>query len=189
MGHPDPTLQGTIVSLYDIGWCVPCAHLSDTSHSSHFLELLRRDGNIWLRSVLLSLIWARLTCSVGERYGRKKTFLVGVVVMSIGAVLQACAFSVPHMVVARLITGNWLTDAHDYLILDPGYHKALEMGKIFPTLLFCKLDGPCSINTATAPVWQSETSKPSWRGKLVVFEMMFVPTSCDFGGNLPTSAA
>ena len=30
------------------------------------------------------------------------------------------------------------------------------------------------INTATAPVWQSETSKPEWRGKLVVFGMMCV---------------
>jgi len=28
------------------------------------------------------------------------------------------------------------------------------------------------INTATAPIWQSETSKPSWRGKLVVLEMI-----------------
>lgn len=28
------------------------------------------------------------------------------------------------------------------------------------------------INTATAPVWQSETSKASWRGKLVIIEMI-----------------
>jgi MFS family permease len=28
------------------------------------------------------------------------------------------------------------------------------------------------INTSTAPVWQSETSKASWRGKLVVIEMI-----------------
>ncbi|KAG6852891.1 hypothetical protein C0991_008341 [Blastosporella zonata] len=28
------------------------------------------------------------------------------------------------------------------------------------------------MNTATAPVWQSETSKPSLRGKLIVFEMI-----------------
>lgn len=28
------------------------------------------------------------------------------------------------------------------------------------------------INTATAPIWQTETSKASWRGKLVILEMM-----------------
>lgn len=43
--------------------------------------------------------------SVGENLGRKKTFLIGVVIMSIGAILQACAYSVPQMIVARLVTG------------------------------------------------------------------------------------
>jgi MFS family permease len=42
----------------------------------------------------------------GEQLGRKKTFLVGVTIMSIGAVLQTCAFSVAQMIVARLITGT-----------------------------------------------------------------------------------
>lgn len=28
------------------------------------------------------------------------------------------------------------------------------------------------LNTSTAPVWQSETCKASWRGKLVVIEMI-----------------
>ncbi|KAI1258787.1 general substrate transporter [Xylariaceae sp. FL1019] len=28
------------------------------------------------------------------------------------------------------------------------------------------------INTSTAPVWQGETSKPSWRGRLIVIEMI-----------------
>ena len=31
------------------------------------------------------------------------------------------------------------------------------------------------MNTSTSPVWQSETTKPSLRGKLIVFGMMFVP--------------
>ena len=30
------------------------------------------------------------------------------------------------------------------------------------------------INTATAPVWQSETSQLKWRGKLVVIEMILL---------------
>lgn len=28
------------------------------------------------------------------------------------------------------------------------------------------------INTATAPIWQTETAQPKWRGKLVIIEMM-----------------
>ncbi|KDR72883.1 hypothetical protein GALMADRAFT_252212 [Galerina marginata CBS 339.88] len=103
MGDPDPTLQGTIVSLYDIG----------------------------------CFFGAISTFVFGERLGRKKTLLIGVIIMSIGAILQMCSFSVAQMIVARLITG---------------------LGN--------------GINTATAPVWQSETSKPAWRGKLVVFGMI-----------------
>ncbi|TFK71024.1 general substrate transporter [Pluteus cervinus] len=103
MGNPDPNLQGTIVSLYDIG----------------------------------CFLGAMSTFAFGERLGRKKTFIIGVAIMSIGAIMQTCAFSVAQMIVARLITG---------------------LGN--------------GINTATAPVWQSETSKPEWRGKLVVFGMI-----------------
>ncbi|KAF7328756.1 Hexose carrier protein [Mycena venus] len=103
MGNPNPSLQGAIVALYDIG----------------------------------CLFGALAAMVVGEHLGRKKTFLTGVVIMSVGALMQACAYTVPQMIVARLITG---------------------LGN--------------GINTATAPVWQSETCKASWRGKLVVFEMV-----------------
>ncbi|KAI1811163.1 hexose carrier protein [Poronia punctata] len=74
--------------------------------------------------------------SIGERLGRKKTIVLGTAVMTVGAILQTSSFSVPHMIVARIVTG---------------------IGN--------------GINTATAPVWQTETSKVSNRGKLVVFEM------------------
>ncbi|KAJ7640318.1 general substrate transporter [Mycena polygramma] len=83
------------------------------------------------------LVGALAAMVFGEHLGRKKTFLIGVVIMSIGALMQACAYTVSQMIIARLITG---------------------LGN--------------GINTATAPVWQSETCKPSWRGKLVVFEMV-----------------
>ncbi|KAI1499280.1 general substrate transporter [Biscogniauxia marginata] len=79
---------------------------------------------------------ALVAFSIGERLGRKKTILIGTSVMMIGAILQTSSFSVPHMIVARIITG---------------------IGN--------------GINTATAPVWQTETSKVHNRGKLVVFEM------------------
>ncbi|KAI2606603.1 general substrate transporter [Hypoxylon sp. NC1633] len=73
---------------------------------------------------------------IGENIGRKKTVLVGTVIMTIGAILQTSSFSVPHMIVARIVTG---------------------IGN--------------GINTATAPVWQTETSKVHNRGYLVMLEM------------------
>ncbi|KAF9483697.1 general substrate transporter [Pholiota conissans] len=103
MGEPDAKLQGTIVSLYDIG----------------------------------CFLGAMSTFVFGEGLGRKKTLMTGTAIVSIGAILQTAAFSVPQITVARIITG---------------------IGN--------------GINTATAPVWQSETSKPDFRGKLVVFELI-----------------
>ncbi|OTA78186.1 hypothetical protein M434DRAFT_38539 [Hypoxylon sp. CO27-5] len=73
---------------------------------------------------------------IGEIIGRKRTVLVGTGIMTIGAILQTSSFSVPHMIVARIVTG---------------------IGN--------------GINTATAPVWQTETSKVHNRGKLVMLEM------------------
>ncbi|GAM89376.1 hypothetical protein ANO11243_074130 [Dothideomycetidae sp. 11243] len=74
---------------------------------------------------------------IGDRLGRKKSVLLGTTIMSVGAILQITAYSVPQMIVGRVIAG---------------------IGN--------------GINTATAPVWQSETSKASWRGKLIVIELI-----------------
>ncbi|KAI0882812.1 general substrate transporter [Annulohypoxylon maeteangense] len=73
---------------------------------------------------------------IGEAIGRKRTILTGTAIMTVGAILQATSFSVPHMIVARIVSG---------------------IGN--------------GINTATAPVWQTETSKVHNRGKLVMLEM------------------
>ncbi|KAJ4490607.1 general substrate transporter [Lentinula aciculospora] len=80
---------------------------------------------------------AMITIVFAERFGRKKWLIFGVIVMSIGAILQTSAFTVVHMIVARLVTG---------------------IGN--------------GMNTSTAPVWQSETAKASWRGSLIVFSMI-----------------
>ncbi|KAJ3787481.1 general substrate transporter [Lentinula aff. detonsa] len=103
MGNPDSGLQGTIVSLYDIG----------------------------------CFAGAMITIVFAERFGRKKWLIFGVIIMSIGAILQTSAFTVAHMIVARVVTG---------------------IGN--------------GMNTSTAPVWQSETAKASWRGGLIVFSMI-----------------
>ena len=59
-----------------------------------------------LANLYSSFLGAISTFGFGERLGRKKTLLVGVTIMSVGAILQTCAFSVAQMIVARLITGK-----------------------------------------------------------------------------------
>lgn len=73
----------------------------------------------------------------GAKLGRKWSILLGTIVMMTGAVLQISAFSVPHMIVGRIIAG---------------------LGN--------------GLNTAAAPVWQSETTKAEWRGKLVILGLV-----------------
>ncbi|KAJ6028845.1 general substrate transporter [Penicillium herquei] len=75
--------------------------------------------------------------AMGAWLGRRRSVILGTVVMMIGAILQISAYSVPHMIVGRLVAG---------------------LGN--------------GLNTATAPVWQSETAQPSWRGKLVVLGLV-----------------
>ncbi|KAK7980905.1 hypothetical protein PG989_013362, partial [Apiospora arundinis] len=88
--------------------------------------------------------------SVGERLGRKKSVILGSVVMSVGAALQTSSFSVPpYTRWPRGIRSVGLTKTRSF-------HRSIGNG----------------INTTTAPVWQTETPQAKWRGKLVVLEMM-----------------
>ena len=41
----------------------------------------------------------------GDMLGRKKSVLLGTTIMSIGAILQITAYSVPHMIVGRIVGG------------------------------------------------------------------------------------
>lgn len=40
-----------------------------------------------------------------DRYGRKSAIYIGCVLFTIGAMLQACAFSIAQMIVGRLVVG------------------------------------------------------------------------------------
>ncbi|KAJ5976063.1 hypothetical protein N7481_009770 [Penicillium waksmanii] len=42
---------------------------------------------------------------IGNYLGRRKTIFVGSIIMVIGASLQACAYSLPHLIVGRIVTG------------------------------------------------------------------------------------
>ncbi|CAI5760362.1 unnamed protein product [Candida verbasci] len=65
------TLQGTVISIYEIGCCV-------TALSTVFLA---------------------------EHFGRLKLMFIGCVIVIIGAVLQATAFTITHLAIARVVTG------------------------------------------------------------------------------------
>lgn len=45
------------------------------------------------------------TAIIGEQLGRRKTIGAGVIVMMIGALLQATAYTRAHMIVARIVSG------------------------------------------------------------------------------------
>ena len=47
----------------------------------------------------LSNLW------LGDKLGRRKTIVIGGIVVIIGAILQGPAFTYPHMIVARIVTG------------------------------------------------------------------------------------
>jgi MFS family permease len=42
---------------------------------------------------------------IGERLGRRKCIMAGCVILSIGAALQCSAYSIPHLIVGRIIAG------------------------------------------------------------------------------------
>lgn len=45
------------------------------------------------------------TALFGEKLGRRKTIGIGCLIMIIGALLQATAYSRAHMIVARIVSG------------------------------------------------------------------------------------
>jgi MFS family permease len=42
---------------------------------------------------------------IGNYLGRRKTIFTGSLIMVIGATLQSCAYSLPHLIVGRIVTG------------------------------------------------------------------------------------
>jgi MFS family permease len=48
---------------------------------------------------------AILSLFFGERLGRRKCILAGCAILSIGAALQASAYSIPHLIVGRIVAG------------------------------------------------------------------------------------
>ncbi|KZO96920.1 general substrate transporter [Calocera viscosa TUFC12733] len=70
-----------------------------TSNAATMQSLLLGIYEIGCLIGALSNLW------IGDRLGRRKTIVLGGCIMIIGAILQTTAFSYPHMIVARIITG------------------------------------------------------------------------------------
>lgn len=72
---------------------------------------LQSEDKTNLKSIITSIyaigcfVGALFSFCYGQRLGRKKSILGGTVVMAIGAILQFTAFSVPHMLVGRILGG------------------------------------------------------------------------------------
>ena len=46
-----------------------------------------------------------ITAFIGEPLGRRKTVAAGAIIMILGAVLQTTAYTVAHIIVARIVSG------------------------------------------------------------------------------------
>lgn len=73
----------------------------------NFLDTLKLNGDTNLIGTVTSLydvgcfFGAVAGFSIGERLGRKRSILLGTVVMMVGGILQTSAFTVAHMIVGR----------------------------------------------------------------------------------------
>ncbi|KAF4997522.1 hypothetical protein FDECE_12052 [Fusarium decemcellulare] len=98
-------------------------------------------------------VGAVIAFTVGERLGRKKAILLGTLIMSIGTIIKCTSYSLSQMIAGRIVLGQVTCSI-------PRHRKTLT-----------SLSIGNGINTATAPIWQTETAQAKWRGKLVILEM------------------
>jgi MFS family permease len=135
-------------------------------------------------------IGALVACWLGEVLGRKKTVLIGTTIMSVGAILQITAYSLGQMFVGRVVAGKprprmaWSLPPSDTSVsLDQRHYSIPQASPQSQSITSCySLYSSATtktfpgigngMNTATAPVWQTEASTIKWRGKLVVIELI-----------------
>ncbi|KAJ5168136.1 uncharacterized protein N7482_003730 [Penicillium canariense] len=61
---------------------------------------------ITIASYNLGCFFGAIFCIwIGNYLGRRKTIFVGSIIMVVGATLQSCAFSLPHLIIGRIVTG------------------------------------------------------------------------------------
>ncbi|KAJ5128951.1 hypothetical protein N7448_002661 [Penicillium atrosanguineum] len=75
----------------------------DTTKSGHGSSSLQ--GTVVAIYEIGCFLGAIISLFVGERLGRRKCIMAGCVILSIGAALQCSAYSIPHLIVGRIIAG------------------------------------------------------------------------------------
>lgn len=84
------TVQGRLIHIQS------CIYRPDTYKRS---GITTASYNLGCFCGAIFCIW------IGNYLGRRKTIFVGSVIMVVGASLQACAYSLPHLIVGRIVTG------------------------------------------------------------------------------------
>ncbi|TWU77842.1 hypothetical protein ED733_002847 [Metarhizium rileyi] len=73
---------------------------TDTGHGSASLQ-----GTVVAIYEIGCFFGALIALFIAERIGRRKTIMMGCVILAIGGALQACASTIPHMIVGRIVAG------------------------------------------------------------------------------------
>ncbi|KAL4732285.1 hypothetical protein ACLX1H_001296 [Fusarium chlamydosporum] len=106
--------SGFLLFGYDQG--VMSGLLTGTAFTNTFPEINTTEGGNGSSSLQGTVVaiyeigcfFGAIFCLVfGEYFGRRKCIMMGCVVLSIGAALQASAFGIPQMIVGRIVAAVW----------------------------------------------------------------------------------
>ncbi|KAK9858991.1 hypothetical protein MYU51_015889 [Penicillium brevicompactum] len=98
--------QGVMGGLLTLNSFVTVFPEIDTTHSSSSTSTNSTTQGITTASYNLGCFFGAIFCIwIGNYLGRRKTIFTGSIIMIVGATLQACAYSLPHLIVGRIVTG------------------------------------------------------------------------------------
>lgn len=104
--------SGFLLFGYDQG--VMSGLLTGDAFTKNFPEIDTTEGGTGSSSLQGTVVaiyeigcfFGALICFfAGERLGRRRSILIGCVILSIGAALQASAYGIPQMIVGRIVAG------------------------------------------------------------------------------------
>lgn len=118
----------------------------DTNEGSHGSASLQ--GTVVAIYEIGCFFGSILALVFGEKLGRRLTILIGCLVLCVGGALQASAYSIPHLIVGRIVAG-----------LGNGMNTSTI--REFVLCQYCMVD---ALTTRKA-VWHSELMQADKRGK------------------------
>lgn len=93
----------------------------------------------------------------GEKLGRRRGILLGMVILSIGAILQFMSYGLAQLIVGRVVSEYFYFSCIWNLFLNAFVLLSAGIGN--------------GMTTSSIPVWQSETSRSHNRGRDVCIEL------------------